>query len=262
MSNGVALITGASAGLGTAFAQALAERGRALVLVARRQERLDELARQLRNVHGVDVTVITADLSSPEAPVHIVDSLNRAELEVDILVNNAGAGGPDLLNDRHWPTHVAYLQLMMLSTTHLCHLLIPGMQARGHGRVINVASVAGRFALAGDGHYGPSKAYVVALSEALAATVKPHGVHVCALCPGFTHTEFHTQGNLRKLKAGVPAFLWYSPAQVVSDALAAVEKGRDICISGRLYRWLDPWLQGPLRRRLLKWLLLRLPDRD
>lgn len=248
-----ALITGASAGLGAEFARQLAAQGYDLVLVARRAERLQALAEELQVSHpDLKVFCITADLGRRTAPGQIFAEVAQQDLQIDFLVNNAGASGPSLLSDSDWAAQAAFLQLMMLSVTELCHLFVPGMAARGFGRVINVSSVAGRIARGGDCHYGPSKAYLVALSEALGLTVKAQGVHVCALCPGFTHTEFHADGELAAMKAATPKFIWYGAATVVRDALRAVERGKLICISGRLYRWLDPLLQSKLTRWLFR----------
>jgi hypothetical protein len=247
-----ALVTGASAGLGAEFARQLGARGYDLVLVARRQDRLDDLAAELRSRYGHAVTVLAADLADPDAPERLRRSLDERGIAVDYLVNNAGAAGPSLLDEPDWPTLRRYLELMIDSVAHMCHLFVPPMRERGWGRVINVASVAGRVARAGDATYGPAKAYVVALSEGLAATLKGSGVNVCALCPGFTHTEFHDVGGLTEMKAGTPGFLWYDADVVVREGLDAVERGRPILPSGRLYRWLDPLFQSVWTRPLFR----------
>ena len=249
-----ALITGASAGLGAEFARQLGALGYGLVLVARRLDRLEQLAVELRDRRGVRVEAIAADLAEPTAPASIADRVAELGMRVDYLVNNAGSAGPDLLKDRDWPQHAAFLQLMMTSMAHLCHLFAPGMRERGFGRILNVASVAGRIPRANDLNYGPSKAYVVALSEALDLTLKPHGVRACALCPGFTHTEFHAAAEMLERKAALPDFVWYDAEVVVREGLRAIEKGRCVYVTGRLYRWVDPVMQSvwtrPLARRL------------
>jgi uncharacterized protein len=247
-----ALITGASAGLGAEFARQLAARGYDLVLTARRRDRLDAVAAEITPRHGVEVRVIEGDLAEPETPQRLFDELVSQGVQVDYLVNNAGAAGPDLLTERDWSVQRRYLQLMLISVTHLCHLVVPPMQARGFGRVINVASVAGRIARAGDTHYGPLKAYMIALSEGLSATLKGSGVNVCALCPGFTHTEFHEVGGLLDMKDATPKFLWYDADVVVREGLDAVERGRAIWVSGRLYRWIDPLMQSVWTRPLFR----------
>ena len=250
-----ALVTGASAGLGEEFARQLATRGYDLALVARREDRLQALAEDLRDRHGLRVEAIAADLSSPYAPDAIAARTAELDLKIDYLVNNAGSAGPDLLEDRDWQQQAAFLQLMMTSVAHLCHLFAPGMCERGFGRILNVSSVAGRIARAGDANYGPSKAYVIALSESLDLTLKSRGVRVSALCPGYTHTDFHAVADMLDVKDTTPGFLWYDADKVVREGLAAIERGRSVFCSGRLYRWVDPILQSvwtrPLARRAM-----------
>lgn len=247
-----ALITGASAGLGMEFARQLATDGHGLILVARRAEPMEALAAELREEHGIAVDIITADMSVPTASGDLFAETERRGLQVDYLVNNAGSEGPDLIETRDWPRHEAYLRLMMTSVAGMCHEFIPGMIERGFGRVLNVASVAGRLTVSGDYSYGPTKAYLIALSKALASTFKSDGVHVMALCPGFTHTDFHASDRLTAMKGGMPKFLWYDADVVIREGLGALEKGKDEYTSGRLYRFLVPilkprWMQGLIK---------------
>ncbi len=252
MSRGTALITGASAGLGAEFARQLAARGHGLLLVARRQERLKDLARELGAAHGRRIDVFAADLCEPEAPARIEAFVAEQGLRIDWLVNNAGAAGPDLLENRDWSAQSRFFELMMLSVAQMCHRFIPPMRERGFGRVINVSSFAARLPRPAGANYGPAKAYLVALSEELALVLKGSGVQVCALCPGFAHTEFHEVAGLMDMKRGLPGFLWYDAATVVREGIEAVERGKPIWISGRLYRWLDPLAQSVWVRPLLK----------
>jgi len=245
-----ALITGASAGLGAEFARQLAAWNYNLVLVARRREKLDAVAASLAD-YQVDITVIPADLADPAAPEALAKTLDERDIQVDYLVNNAGASGPDLLDGTPWDAERQYLELMMISVAHMCHRFIPAMRARGWGRVINVASVAGRIA-SNDANYGPSKAYVIALSEGLSCSLRGTGVNVCALCPGFTHTDFHAVAGLLDMKAQLPGFVWYDADVVVAEGLKAVERGKPIMVSGRLYRFIDPLLQSVWTRPLLR----------
>lgn len=247
-----ALITGASAGLGAEFARQLAAAGCDLVLVARRAERMEAIAAPLRERYGIETTLISADLAQREAPGQISAKLAERGIEVDYLINNAGAGSGDLLEDRDFEAHARYLELMMLSVAQLCHLFIPPMRERGFGRVINVASVAGRIPRAGGCLYGASKAFLVHLSEELHLTVGKDGVNVSALCPGFTHTEFHAVAGTLEMKAKSPKLLWYDADVVVREGLAAVERGKPVWLSGRLYRWLDPLFQSVWTRRLFR----------
>lgn len=245
-----ALITGASAGLGKEFAHQLAARGYNLVLVARNAERLEALSGSLASEHGIEADYIASDLSDAAAPAALFEEVQRRGLRIDYLVNNAGIAGPNLLEAGHWEEHRSFFQLMMLSIAELCHLFIPPMQARGFGRVINVASVAGRLARSGGCNYGPAKAWVIALSEELALTVEKDGVLVSALCPGFTHTEFHERAGLMEMKNSLPKWFWYDADVVVREGLQAVERGKRVYLSGRLYRLLDPLFQSVWTRRL------------
>ena len=247
-----ALVTGASAGLGAEFARQLAALGNQLVLVARRKDRLTVLAEELSETYGVQAHVLAADLQDPQAPAQLLEQLRRLNLSIDTLINNAGSAGPDLLHDRDWPEHRAYIELMMTSAAALTHLLVPGMVERGHGQVLNVASVAGRLMRANDTTYGPAKAYLIALSEALASSLQGTGVQVMALCPGFTRTEFHSEPHMHALRDAIPAWLWYDTKTVVSEGLRAMARGRVVYNSGRLYRLIDPFTQSVFTRFLFR----------
>ena len=253
-----ALITGASAGLGSEFALQLAARGKSLILVARRMEPMEQLAADLRGSHGVEVDVMSADLSAPGAPAELHEEARKRGFEIDFLVNNAGAEGPDLIRTRDWDRQDAYLRLMMTSVAAMCHEFMPAMIERGNGRVLNVASVAGRMTVGGDYSYGPTKAYLIALSKALASSYKSEGVHVMALCPGFTHTDFHASDKLTGMKTNTPKFIWYDADVVVREGLEALEKGKDEYTSGRLYRLLVPILRQRWSRGLLSVLGVKL----
>ncbi len=246
-----ALITGASAGLGSEFARQLAAAGMNLVLVARRRAPMEELAAALHDAHGIDVVVLTADMTDPEAPHQLFLKTQARDLSIDFLVNNAGSEGPDLITTRDWNRHQAYLTLMMTSVAAMCHEFMPGMLERGFGRVINVASVAGQITVGGDYSYGPTKSYLIALSKALSASFDKQGVKVLALCPGFTHTDFHASERLTAMKKATPAFIWYDAEVVVREGLAALERGKDEYSSGRLYRFLIPILKRRWTRGLI-----------
>lgn len=258
MTNKTALITGASAGLGSEFARQLAARNLNLVLVARREEPMHALARQLREAHGIRVEVLQADLSDAAAPAGLFEETRARGLDIDYLVNNAGSEGPDLIRHRDWPACRDYLELMMMSVAAMCHCFVPPMLERGFGRVLNVASVAGLIAVTGDYTYGPTKSYIVTLSKGLSSALRDDGVLVSALCPGFTHTDFHASEKLTKMKRATPGFIWYDAGIVVREGLLALEKGRDVCTSGRLYRFLVPLLRSPLSRRIVSVLGVKL----
>lgn len=253
-----ALITGASAGLGKEFARQLAAGGKDLVLAARRREPMEALAAEIRGAHGVDVRILTADMSEPGAPRKLFEACRSQDLAIDYLVNNAGSEGPDLIRHRDWDRQDAYLRLMMTSVAAMCHEFIPAMLERGFGRVLNVASVAGRMTVNGDYSYGPTKAYLIALSKALATAYQSKGVHVMALCPGFTHTDFHGSDKLTIMKSNTPKWIWYDADVVIREGLAALEKGKDEFTSGRLYRFLVPVLRQRWTRGVLKAVGVRL----
>ena len=196
-------------------------------------------------------TVLEQDLSQPGSAEQLCQTIAAHGLSVDGLINNAGIAGPNLLEVSDFSTQRAFEQLMMQTVAELCSRLIPGMRERGYGRVVNVASVAGRFPSSDSGNYGPAKAYVIALSEELNAVTRGSGVTVTALCPGFTHTEFHEVAGLMEEKNSSPDWIWYDAATVVREGLMGCEKGSPVVISGRLYRWLDPLLRSTLFRGFL-----------
>ncbi|MCB2098260.1 MAG: SDR family oxidoreductase [Parvularculaceae bacterium] len=228
-----ALVTGASAGIGEAFAEALAEKGADLVLTARRMERLNRLVAKLEEKYGVNAIAIEADLSRPDAPDAIAAELARRGVEIDILVNNAGFGLPGAYEAEPWSAHRNFIELMVTAPAHLVRLLLPGMQGRGFGRIINVASVAGLVpSAAGHTMYGASKAFLISFSQALAAENETRGVHVSALCPGFTYSEFHDVNNTRALVSRMPKYMFMEARPVVLGALEAVEARRVVYVPG------------------------------
>ncbi len=244
-----ALVTGASAGIGAEFARQLAARGCDLVLTARRDDRLQGLASELRAQHGVDVQTVADDLADPAAPARIVAAATRDGRAVDILINNAGYGVPGRYDKVEWATHARFMQVLVTAPLELCHLLLPAMRTRDHGRIVNVASLAGLIpGTAGNTLYGPAKALLVRVSQALALENAAHGVHVCALCPGFTHSEFHDVSQARTLVSKLPGWMWSDADRVVRQGLDAVERGRVVCVPGRV-------------NRAIKLLMDLLPDR-
>lgn len=228
-----ALVTGASAGIGEAFAEALAARGANLILVARRTDRLDAIAARLRAAHGVETLAIAADLSKPEAPEKIAAEIAAAGKPVDILVNNAGYGQSGHFEEVAWPVHRDFIELMVTSYARLAHLFLPGMQARKDGRIINVASVAGLVpGSAGHTLYGAVKAFLISFSQSLAAENIGKGVKVSALCPGFTYSEFHDVNNTRALVSALPRYMFMAARPVVEGALDAAERGHVVYVPG------------------------------
>jgi uncharacterized protein len=232
MARPLALVTGASAGIGAAFARALAARDHDLALTARRLDRLEALAGELRARHGVEVLTLAADLADPAAPARLVDALAAQGRGVDVLINNAGYGLPGGFGDNDWADQAAVLQVMLIAPTELAHRLLPGMLSRGHGRIVNVASVAG-MTPGGVGLYGPVKRYLIGASQSLHMECADKGVHVSALCPGLTWSEFHDVNGMRDpLNRATPRWLWMTAEAVAAAGLTAVEKNQPVCVPG------------------------------
>ena len=232
-----ALVTGASSGIGEAFAALLASEGFDLIISARREERLTAVADRLRRQHGVSVEVIAADLSEQDASAGLCAEMGRRGLTVDVLVNNAGYGIPGTFIGSPWARQVALLQVMIVALAELTHRLLPGMVDRGYGRIINVASLAALVpAPAGHTLYAACKSFVVKFSESLAGEVASSGVHVTALCPGFTMSEFHDVTGTRAKVSELPSWMWMSADDVAREGFEAVMAGRPAHVTGRLNR--------------------------
>lgn len=227
-----ALITGASAGIGAAFARHLASEGYALMLVARRVDRLKELADELAAKHGVRCDVFAADLSDPAAPEQIMAFAQAQGIAIDVLINNAGLSGKSAFADTPWPKLAAEIQLMVTALTELCHRVVPGMQERGWGRIINLSSLAAFSPPGASLLYTGIKSYVLGISQSLDMELKPQGIHVTALCPGFTRSEFHDNMGTRDAANKLPAMLWQEADEVVREGWQAVMKGKPVCVPG------------------------------
>ncbi len=232
-----ALITGASAGIGLAFARVFAANGFNLVLTARRADRLGAIADELRRQHGVDVRVITADLADPSAPRTLFDELASAGVTVDALVNNAGYGLPGRYASTAWAEQARFIQVMVTAVCELAHRFLPPMLERGYGRVINVASVTGLLP-GSPGHtlYGASKAFLIKFSQALALETRRQNVHVTAVCPGFTRSEFHDVNRTREIVSQMPKWMWLDADTVAREGYDAVMRGRFVYVNGAVYR--------------------------
>lgn len=227
-----ALITGASSGLGEEFAWQLAPYAHSLVLVARRNERLEALSEELRAIHpGLVVRVYVADLADESRRCALAEWLEEEKIAVDFLINNAGLGDRGRFDSSEWSRVRAMLDVNIAALTHLSHLLIPGMLRAGRAAILNVSSVASFFPLPNFAVYSATKAYVTSFSEALAMEVRPMGITVTALCPGPVPTEFFgvaartpsddSEAHLKKF----PIFV-VSAQEAVAAGLRAVAKDR------------------------------------
>ncbi|WP_134764531.1 SDR family oxidoreductase [Nocardioides sp. 1609] len=224
-----ALVTGATAGIGHAFAVHLARRGHDLVLVARDATRLDQVAADLRTAHGVEVEVLVADLVEPDQLARVEARVADRERAVDLLVNNAGFGLKKRFLDNPVETEEAMLAVLVTAVLRLSHAALGAMTERGSGGIINVSSVA---AFLPRGSYSAAKAWVNSFSEWAAHEYRGQGVTVMALCPGFTKTEFHER---MEVKRG-DGLMWLDVDFLVEKALEDFAKGRVLSIPGAQYK--------------------------
>lgn len=250
-----ALVTGASAGIGEAYAEELAAQGFNLILTARRKEKLEQLADRLAADFGVKTLVLPADLASPDAPKILTQQISESGWQVDYLVNNAGYGVGGLYTSNTWETHRAFMQVMVNAVLELTYLVLPSMQAQGYGRVANVASLAGLMpSTAGHTLYGACKSFLIKFSESLNDENRGSGVHVCAVCPGFTYSEFHDVAGTREQVSQMAGYMWQSAKEVVAEGMEATERGRSYYVTGRVNRFLA-WLGRHMPRVLLNRLM-------
>jgi len=234
MDRRLALVTGASAGIGAAFARIFAIHGYDVALTARRAERLESLADEIRMQFGVETLTVSADLARPGAVDEVLAHLAGHGRVVDALVNNAGYGLPGRFVDTAWADQQAFLQVMVTAPCELAHKLLPGMAERRFGRIVNVASLAGLVpGAAGHTLYAASKALLVRFSQSLHLEAGADGVHVTALCPGFTYSEFHDVNRTRaQVSSATPPWLWLEADEVAAAGYEAVEANRAVCVPG------------------------------
>ncbi len=231
MSRPLALVTGATAGLGLGFAQALAAREHDLVLVARDRSRLEQVAEELRARHGGATEVLAVDLSVRAELRLVEERLADPERPVDLLVNNAGFGLKRGFLDNDVEEEQAMLDVLVTAVLRLSHAALGGMVARGGGGIINVSSVAGWLPR---GTYSAAKAYVTQLSVWADLTYRDRGVRAMALCPGFVRTEFHQRMDVGR--DAVPSWLWLDTDAVVADALRDFDRGRSVSVPDARYK--------------------------
>ena len=249
---GTAVITGASSGIGAAFARRLAASGYDLILVARREDRLTVLARELEQRHPIQAEVLVADLANEED----VESVERRVVQLDnlaFLINSAGFGTSGKFASSDLTKQIKMIEVHVLASVRLSRAALPAMIARQTGAIINLSSVISFLPAPGNVTYCATKAYLNVFSQALQAELSGTGVQVQALCPGFTHTEFHDSPELAAFDDHpIPEALWMSADDVVSHSLECVRRNNVICVPGFKNRWMGAALRQPLVARLLQ----------
>lgn len=250
----LALVTGASAGLGKLFAQRLASLGNDVLLVARDGARLQTLADEITLQFGVSAEALATDLARDDGMRAVAERITREE-RLAVLVNNAGFGSKGRFVNRPVAEQATMLKLHVMAPMLLTRAALPGLIARGKGTIINVSSVASFVHSMGNVNYSGSKAYLRVFTESLALELAGTGVHAQALCPGFTYTEFHDRAGIDRTQ--IPKWLWMDAARVVDESLAqAARHGSTVCIPGLrfkvivfLIKYLPEWLKGTARER-------------
>lgn len=229
---GTALITGASSGLGEFYARHLSAQGYHLILVARRETLLEKLAGELRQKHGVTVEVLAADLAAETGIALVVKHIQDCQ-NLTLVINNAGFGSGGVYHQIDIANQLNMIQVHVVATARLTRAALPQMVERRRGGVINVASVAGFASIPTSAMYGSTKAWMIAFSRAIAEELRPTGVRVQALCPGFTHTGFHDTPEYKNFdRKVVPGFMWMTSDQVVAISLKALSRDQVVVIPG------------------------------
>ena len=241
-----ALVTGASAGIGVALAQELAAGGTHLVLTARRQDRLEELARRLSKNYSIRAEVLAADLAKMEAPVEIFEFTRQKGLTIDLLINNAGFGQYGELTQVETQRLLDMVQVNCHAVVHLTRLFLSGMVERRRGDVLILASTAAFQAVPYVTTYAATKAFDLLFAEGLAEEMKPHGIRVCALCPGSTESEFHAVAQQEKFTQKHQE----TAEKVARTGLEALAGGKSYVISGTA-NYLGAHLQRLVPRRVV-----------
>jgi short-subunit dehydrogenase len=231
---GTALVTGATSGIGAAFARCLAADGYDLVLVARDDQRLAELATDLTVRHGVKTETLPADLSTDEGCAEVEERLHAIDQPVDLLVNSAGISLNTSFVRSSAENEARLLRLNVHAVMRLTLAALTGMVERRHGAVVNVSSIAGFGAVMPGSTYGASKAWVTNFSESVGQSVRPYGVRVMALCPGYTRTEFHQRAGINMSKT--PEWMWLDADDVVRDALRDLARGQYVSVPDWKYK--------------------------
>ncbi len=229
----IALVTGASMGLGAEFARLLASEGYDLVLTARSADRLTALKKEVEGLHGISAHVIVHDLADPRAPIALYHDVRAAGIEIDVLINNAGFGMYGVFHKSDLQTELDMIQVNITAVVHLTKLFIRDMVARGSGRIVNVASTAGFQPGPLQPVYYASKAFVLSFTEAIANELRGTGVTATALCPGPTPTEFQKRANVGKVR-GLKLMMRVNPDAVVRAGYHGMLKGKPVVVPGAL----------------------------
>ena len=229
-----ALVTGATSGIGESFTRLLAEKGYDLVLVARDEKRLQERAKSLESKFKIKVEVLQADLSVATQLAKVEKRLANPDSPIDVLINNAGFGIKDSFLKSEIADEILLIDVLAKAPMQLMHSVLPQMLKRNSGVIINVSSVASFIA---GGTYSAAKAYLTVHTESLHSELSKTNIKISALCPGFTHTEFHQRGKMKM--SGLPNFMWLESDRVVADSWKAAMAGKAICIPGWQYKILS-----------------------
>ena len=225
-----ALITGATAGIGAAYAKLLAKEGFDLVLVARDLPRLKGVAKELSKLYKIKAETIKADLTKPAQLAKVEKRLANNSKPIEVLINNAGFGLKDSFLVSNLAREQELLDVLVTAPMRLSHAVLPGMIKRNSGSIVNVSSVASFIA---GGTYSAAKSYLTVFSEYLHTELRDTNIKVSALCPGFTRTEFHARGKMKM--SGLPNYMWTTVDQVVAKSWRYVKAGKVICIPGWQY---------------------------
>lgn len=257
MQRPLALVTGASSGIGKAFASDLARRGHDVVLVARRAAEMQALAADITQAHGVTCHVMAQDLTAPGGITALMAELSAKQLQPDVLVNNAGLGTSGPHHKNTWADEQRMLDLNITALTALTHAIVPSMVQRKQGKILNVASTAAFQAGPGMAVYFASKAYVLSYSEALHEELKRHGISVTALCPGPTQSEFFDVAFKAKRPAALDVVGLAPAADVARYGLDALMRGQAVAVHGLVNR-LGVWSVRFTPRSVVRKIMTRL----
>ena len=229
-----ALVTGATSGIGESFTRLLATKGYGLVLVARDEKRLQERAKSLESKFKIKVEVLQADLSVATQLAKVEKRLANPDSPIEVLINNAGFGIKDSFLKSEIADEILLFDVLAKAPMQLAHAVLPQMLSRNSGTIINVSSIASFIA---GGTYSAAKAYLTVHTESLHSELSKTNIKISALCPGFTHTEFHQRGKMKM--SGLPNFMWLESDRVVADSWKAAMAGKAICIPGWQYKILS-----------------------